>query len=191
MFSLSESSQKSGSHLGGAGVNVGNGVGVAAGIGVAVGNGVGAGVAVGVSVGVAVDNGVGVALGVAVSVGADVGNGIGAGVAVGATVGVLAGFAVGVGCDVKVGAGVSNLVVGGWSPMTGDSEVGRVENIPGGVGDAGTSAGASQAVITGRMTKRVDPTVSRLMKLFGNQLEKSAGNGGLLKRIYPTSVRHG
>ena len=75
--------------------------------------------------------------------------------------------------------------------MTGDSEVGRVENSPGGVGDAGTSAGASQAAITGRITKSTDPTVNRLMKLFWNQLEKSAGNGSLLKRIYPTSVSHG
>ena len=123
------------------------------GFGVAVGNGVGASVAVGVgagvgvSVGVAVGKGVGVAVGVGVSVGAVVGNGIGVGVAVGATVGGLAGLAVEVGCDVNVGAGVSNAMAGGWSPMTVDSEVGRVENSPGGVGDAGTSAGASQAAI--------------------------------------------
>ena len=42
---------------------------------------------------------------------------------------------------VRVGSGVFSSMVGGWSPTTGGSAVGRVENIPGGgVGDSDVSA---------------------------------------------------
>ena len=60
----------------------------------------------------------------------------------------------GVGCGVEVGSGVFSSMVGGWSPMTGGSVVGRVENMPGGgVGeDAGTSAAPPQAIIVSRAT---------------------------------------
>ena len=40
-----------------------------------------------------------------------------------------------------VGSGVFSSMVGGWSPKTGDSSVGRVENIPGGA--AGEPTGSS------------------------------------------------
>ena len=55
----------------------------------------------------------------------------------------------GVGCDVGVGTGVFSSMVGGWSPTTGGSLVGRVENMPdGGVGDGpGFSADPPQAII--------------------------------------------
>ena len=56
---------------------------------------------------------------------------------------------VGVGCGVEVGSGVFSSMVGGWSPTTGGSVVGKVENMPGGgVGDAGTSAKSLQPIIT-------------------------------------------
>ena len=110
-----------------------------------VGRGVAVGSGVGVGAGVAVGDGVKVGRGVAV------GSGVGVGTGVAAGDGVKAGRGVAQDAGVKVGIGgcVFNLMVGGWSPVTGVSEAVGVENIPGGgVGDAGTSSESLQAAIT-------------------------------------------
>lgn len=70
-----------------------------------------------------------------------------------------------VACGVKVGAGVSGSMLGGRSHATGGSEVGKLENIPGGaVGDAGTSAGASQAAITSSASTAVETLIIILIR---------------------------
>ena len=101
-----------------------------------------------------------------------------------------------VGCGVKVGCGVFNSMVGGWSPTTGGSSVGRVENIPGGaVGeDAGSSAGPPQAIIASRaIALAASPTISlvslRPLFLFLTFPFLRVGNN-LFCRTRPPTLQH-
>ena len=126
---------------------------MAVGTGVAVGFGVAVGLGVAVGIGVAV--GLGVAVGIGVPVGASVGTGVADGMGVGVGTGVYVGLGVGVGSGVRVGSGVFSSMVGGWSPRTGDSSVGRVENMPAGaVGvPAVSSLESPQAIAASRATQ--------------------------------------
>ena len=81
--------------------------------------------------------------------GGAVGSGVGATVGSGAPVG----LGVCVGCGVPVGSGVAVaprlITTPGWSPMAGDSVVGRVENMPGGgVGEGARPRSAAPQPIT-------------------------------------------
>ena len=122
--------------------------------------------------------GVGAGVGVAVGLGVGVGMGVPVGLGVGAGIGVLVGSGVGVGRCVDVGSSVFNSMVGDWSPTSGDSVVGRVENIPEGtVGDGAGSAAESPQARTASRAKA--PTASfrknrailgRLLRWFTSRL---------------------
>ena len=114
------------------------------GSGVWVGTGVGSGVRVGVGSGVAVGSGVWVGVGSGVAVGSGVWVGVGSGVAAGS------GVWVGVGSGVWVGVVARSITIPNWSPTTGGSVVGKIENIPaGGVGvSAGPTGVSPQAIAT-------------------------------------------
>ena len=104
--------------------------------------------------------------------------GVPVGLGVGAGIGVLVGSGVGVGRCVDVGSSVFNSMVGDWSPTSGDSVVGRVENIPeGAVGDGAGSAAESPQARTASRAKA--PTASfrkdrailgRLLRWFTSRL---------------------
>ena len=124
-------------------MNVGSGVWV----------GVGSGVRVGVCSGVGVGSGVRVGVGSGVAVGSGVRVGVGSGVAVGS------GVWVGDGSGVWVGVVARSITVPNWSPATGGSVVGRIENIPaGGVGvSAGPAGASSQAIATSMANTATNP----------------------------------
>jgi hypothetical protein len=118
------------------------------------GAGVGAGVgaAVGAVVGADVGTGVGASVGSGVTVGSGVDTAVGMGVPVG--------LGVGVGSGVGVGTGVFSSIMGGWSPTTGGSAVGRVENMPGGA--VGGAAGCPSESPHDSIVSRATPTAAIL-----------------------------
>ena len=63
-----------------------------------------------------------------------------------------------------VGSGVFSSTVGGWSPLTGDSSVGRVENMPGGA--VGVAADSSPESLQASIASANAAIPIQTMKLF-------------------------